>query len=440
MNILAPACNISNNGNEHVLLGVFPAHIVKGRCDFHADCSVYYVIGNRLDLQIEFAVPDDMEIHFGFQVATVAIKIPEKELITGNVREFRNGIATVQPLRMLIQNEKAKELRFNRATFKLINFNFTGFFGPRIPGTNSYKLEVGDWSIEMTNSPGVKDRFKELALTNGYGITHEVELYKSDKSEFDISDVDEFMIAFHDALSFANGGWIALHDLKGLDDEGVTISHRWSVNLCESWQSRISWLEKDNVKKFGVFLNSFYEASRNKELFDNIQQAIYWYVRSNRSSSGVDGGMILSISALERLSSFVVDADKEKFKNREKPLSKKIRSVSEELGIAVGIDDDSKLAKLRDSLVPPKGELSDIPLAITRIRNELVHPKRNIDEVIFKEALFPAWNTSQWLIEMIILRLIGYSDSYIDRRILGGFPQIKNVPWLESRANSSDLL
>ena len=181
-----------------------------------------------------------------------------------------------------------------------------------------------------------------------------------------------------------------------------------------------------------MFLNCFYNRYHDKERLDTLQKAIYWYVRSNRSSSGHDGGIILSVSALERLSNHVIEANKLSSGKELKRLSVKLRLAADYLGIPLGIDDNSGLADLRDYLessAKDNDEPSDIALAIVAIRNDLVHPKRNVDRVIFRASLFPACNTAQWLIEMMVLRLIGYSGLYVDRQVLGGAQKVRSVPW-----------
>lgn len=70
----------------------------------------------------------------------------------------------------------------------------------------------------------------------------------------------------------------------------------------------------------------------------------------------------------------------------------------------------------------------DGPDAVTKIRNELVHPKNRF-QVKLRPFLFEACQLAQLYTELTILRMAGYQGVYFNRlkrRYLGS---VESVPW-----------
>jgi len=70
--------------------------------------------------------------------------------------------------------------------------------------------------------------------------------------------------------------------------------------------------------------------------------------------------------------------------------------------------------------------------ALVQARNYLVHPtqsrsgkRRNAQ----KYSWYELWTAGQWLLELVILRLLGYSGEYQNRTRLRDFDRIERVPW-----------
>jgi hypothetical protein len=70
----------------------------------------------------------------------------------------------------------------------------------------------------------------------------------------------------------------------------------------------------------------------------------------------------------------------------------------------------------------------DGPEAIVLIRNELVHPERQLP-IKIGTVIAEAWNLSQWYAELMILRLSGYDGPYSNRLKRNWVGQVESVPW-----------
>lgn len=138
----------------------------------------------------------------------------------------------------------------------------------------------------------------------------------------------------------------------------------------------------------------------------------------------MDSGLILSQAALERISVAVLAASGKRVPQY---AHEKIRDACHELGIPVSLPKEfSELQKAKRL-----GAVSDSIDAITRVRNELVHPKRKM-KVKVGPLIVPCWQLSQWYIEMFLLKMSGYSGVYSNRLTAKWVGQVETVPWVSS--------
>jgi len=75
------------------------------------------------------------------------------------------------------------------------------------------------------------------------------------------------------------------------------------------------------------------------------------------------------------------------------------------------------------------GQWSDIPEAIAKYRNDLVHPKARIKSDNQHALTIEMWQLSVWYLELFMLRLIGYDGVYSNRLIAGWVGEVEEVPW-----------
>ena len=123
-----------------------------------------------------------------------------------------------------------------------------------------------------------------------------------------------------------------------------------------------------------------------------LREAIYWYAQSN-TASGANESLILAQTALELLSWHYFVIDEGMTKNRYKAIYKNADSKIRELLNRCQIPQDIpvsciKLKNLNLKSADDSNRLCDAPETITRLRNQIVHPKpdRIASEAAYMEA------------------------------------------------------
>jgi hypothetical protein len=74
----------------------------------------------------------------------------------------------------------------------------------------------------------------------------------------------------------------------------------------------------------------------------------------------------------------------------------------------------------------------DVADAVVQARNYLVHPTQSRSGKRRPQHVFDwyeLWVAAQWLLELVILRLLDYSGSYHNRTRLREIDRIERVPW-----------
>ncbi len=75
----------------------------------------------------------------------------------------------------------------------------------------------------------------------------------------------------------------------------------------------------------------------------------------------------------------------------------------------------------------------DAPHALTEIRNSFVHPEiKNRDKK--RSVVYETWQLGQWLLELSILSLCGYSSTYANRLSQKWVGEIEKVPWFKAKS------
>lgn len=281
-----------------------------------------------------------------------------------------------------------------------------------------------DWYIEIQELPNTRSLVKELRAKGGYGITHVGRLTRQDDCAFAISAAERALQELHLFLSFARGLWTPLILPVGYDANGIRIFEEWSSPLGTPWEPRSSWFDEHHGESLGMLYRGFTTLQHDPQLGKPLAAALYWYLRSNRAGKGVgvDSGIILSQAALERLSTaYLAKAGLSTGSNA----ADRLRRACRDLKLSTAIP---KVASPIYS-ARRKGVWSDVPDAITKVRNELVHPTARLNLTLGK-VISPTWILAQWYIELFILRLANYRGVYSDRLRARWRGEVRNVPWV----------
>jgi hypothetical protein len=323
--------------------------------------------------------------------------------------------------------------RLQSMTFHVVNF--LNFFGatdiihrPK-PGASQrlgrVVLAYDGWEIEIQALPSTSAIVEQLKKEGGHAITHVGSLRRSDGKTFLRSAVELIMKDLHLFLSFAHGAWTAPTLSVGFDAQGNTVVEEWGLPLSMPWESPRAWFDVHNGQTLAALYPGFMKLLRDPKLGRAVSSALYWYLRSNRGGdgAGVDSGVILSQAALETLTEAYLDSRKISLLP-EARAADRLREAFRDLRLPLAIPRDcSGVYAARRKKV-----WRDIPEAITKVRNELIHPHRRL-RIDLHNVVSDTWNLAQWCVELAVLRLSDYNGVY-GNRIRGRWVgQVEQVPW-----------
>ena len=313
--------------------------------------------------------------------------------------------------------------------FHLINF--PNFLSQEEEGAfpNSAILEDAEYEVQLLAVDDDEEVFKTLKAQGGFGNTHVGIITRLDGAPVSFEGASDTLRRVHCFLSFARGAWTGIALPVGVDDGGEVRWREFGMRPMERWSPRVSWLDRHNCQVLASAYRGFSTRWADEYWQSVLEKAIYWYLRSNNTSSGVDGGIILTQAALEymawtQLVEFDGTLSKEGFERL--PASDRLRLLLLRLEIPLAIP--TTLEALSD--VTPNAAW-DGPRTFTEVRNDLVHPVRKKGRFgVAKLPYFEAWTLGQWYLELVLLRLMGFDGVYHDRTRLGGWVgEVRPVPW-----------
>ncbi len=294
--------------------------------------------------------------------------------------------------------------------FGVLNFpEFWGEQDKKIQSNgNSYRrigamqLQADPWIVDITAAPNLSDVKKELAATGGYGITQTGTIKRTDGADFSVVDVERLLHGLSLFLSFARGAYCGLTLVKGKSRDGQVAWERWGADRVTGWFDPPSWFDRHHGHLLVEVFPGFWRRRQERE--EELRTVITLYLDSNLGGShgvGLDGGLILTQAALERLAHGV---------RGKKPGKRIARALVAnriaEKDLCIPSDLCPELARLATEHGWKHG-----PHALVAMRNEVVHPSRKYGR-LSSRACYEAWNLGQWYLELMLLRFFGASGDF----------------------------
>ena len=269
----------------------------------------------------------------------------------------------------------------------------------------SVLLQAGGWKIEITAVTALPDIEKKLKEKGGYAITHTGTVKRIDGGDFAAKYVEPLLSALRLFLSFARGAFCGLTLVVGKDCNGESAWEQWGTHRVTEWSSRPpSWFDRMNGYILSEAFPGFWELWQNNEQL--LRMVVDLYLNANLGSHGVgyDGGLMLSQAALERFSYYI----------KSNKAGVRIAGALMDIGVSEAALRISSENCPELAVLGRKHGWKHGPHALVEIRNNIVHPKgkyRNLG----RRAYYEAWNLAQWYLELTVLRLCGYENSYGNR-------------------------
>jgi hypothetical protein len=320
------------------------------------------------------------------------------------------------------------------ATAILHLFNFPDFRGGQYQATAApakcalLVLESEEWRISLQSLPNnaTHQAWERIKDEGGCFLTHVAKLESKDGKPFSGEEACEQRLLLTNFLSFTKGGQCSTVCEVGLDARGEKTWETFASPLISN--PPYSWFNPFKASQAELLFPLFAKRwQQSEEWKDCLRSTVYWYAQANTSggSPGIDAAIILAQSALERLAHHHLVVDKKMISpeglDRLKA-SDRLRLLFSSLNLPVGIGAATPdIQKFASSF-----KWVDAPHAMTDIRNELVHPVSKKQVV---DCFFDAWKLSLWYLELSVLALCGYDDTYTSRLAAKYVTESEKVPW-----------
>ena len=374
-----------------VILRMLPSPRLVIKCDLDlrdsdigpADFQQSYITATILDQQTEFIVGQ-----FTFPLGAGNLQAGMSLLPKGvpiSVHHTHDDIASVE--------------------FGVLNFpEFLGEQDKSIESNGSYN-RVGairvqadpSWVVDITAAPNLSEVKQSLDTTGGYGIAHSGTIERADGASFSTADVERLLHGLSLFLSFARGAYCGLALVKGRNRDGQVAWERWGADRVTGWFNPPSWFDKHHGHVLADVFPGFWRQYQQQE--QDLRRIMTLYLDSNLGRShgvGLDGGLILTQAAFERLS-HTVDG-KKPGKRIAKAL---VKNGIAEKALPIPTDSCPELAHLATKHGWQHG-----PHALVEIRNTIVHLKLGLGKISAR-AYYEAWNLGQWYLELMLLSRFG---------------------------------
>lgn len=335
--------------------------------------------------------------------------------------------AELKSLSEPLESAPAKQVK--EVTFALLDSPVTGNV-VREQRPKVAAFPCGRFDISLTDLSTAHREVADVVGSSPHILSDSGTIRERNGQAFSSDDARIALDTLHDALSFAAGRWVGIALVHAVNADGEPVWSRWGTSRMSSASPQPSWYDPRHPEWIQPLCDALLQAKSNDETWEPIRTALYWYVRSNTRGAGIDSSLILSQCALELLSWFVIvkrtAALSEQGYGQLSSASEKLRLALTLLGIPHEIP--AGLKKVRAL----RKDWRDVAEAVVQARNYLVHPTQSRSGKRHTPQDYPwyeLWICSQWLLELVILRLLGYAGNYRNRTRLTEFNAIERVPW-----------
>lgn len=302
-------------------------------------------------------------------------------------------------------------------------------------GARRAVLQAAPWRITLdaVREWTTDDAHRRLRASGGYAITHMGRLDREDGEPFDGQDADAHLEAFGWLLSFCRGAWTFPLLLVGKDAD--THEHRelWRCPKIDAATRNQSWFNRLSTEGFGV-LPGLVAKLGDAIWGEPVRNALHWYIVANKPGPvSIEGAIVLQQAAFELLAWTLLVEDRKVLSDdgiQKLWASDRIRRMLSACDIPLEIP-----TRLDDLLKVAKAEnWQDGPRATTEIRNAIVHssPKKRARILAHgPDARTDTWILGQWYLELVLLKLIGFTGRYSNRLSRGVCrgEEVEPVPW-----------
>lgn len=320
--------------------------------------------------------------------------------------------------------------------FQIVNFN--DFFTPGVYATPTFgfpphvaELLHGGWRLQLAAVPAFKDVFKSVGQAGGYIFTHLGRLERADGSLFAAPDSRAVLDALRRFLSFARGAACSLPVQWGTAADGSIAWEQWGGQPVDPWKGRDTWFDEHHGNLLSELFDAFAQTKADPDLADPFSLALHWYQNSNIRAGGMEGAIILGLTALDLLGAMVV-VDRAKAMSDAKYDKLYAKDKLENLLDVLKVPHSIPATLTNLSAFAASNSWPTAYEALAEIRHGYVHSNKKRRQVVLSAgnlATFEAWQLSLWYQELALLYLLGHQGEYRNRITAKSLGEVEKVPW-----------
>jgi hypothetical protein len=378
------------------------------------------------------SIIDDDEVNFSINEFKPSVFVVSSSIQLEPVKTKLKLVSKQNDIQIISNDkEKAKYIIFHIFNFFKVTLKddseVVAFNDGVMCRLNYFYLESKLYKIKIQSTRDTNSNIQDIDK-DGISRLTQVGRIEKKNSSISIEEYNKLQNTLTYFLSFSKGSWINPCCSIGKNKQEKQIFGILNSPKSE-WKSLDSWIDPlQNLSSISEFFPLFMDRWESERWKDTLEEVIYWFLNANDGSRGIDAGLILAQTALERLSfEYVVHEKKLLLVKGFKDLwaSDKFRILFSSLNIPLDIPVEliylTKEAK--------KDNWLDAPHALTVIRNSLVHPEHKkhgkYNFHIFKES----HTLSLWYLEIAILAICGFKGEYANRFKRGA---VEKVPYVTS--------
>jgi len=335
------------------------------------------------------SIIDDENIDFSVNQHKIDAFVISNQLQFSPVFAKIKWISKSESIQIILnRRKKAKKIIFHI-------FNFMDFRGAdsfvQLHNETMCRLEYIDlkwktYNIKIQSLPSTSDNIKYLKENSGYKIT-QVGSIEKQNGLISKEEQENLQLALRYFLSFTKGSWINPTCSVGIAKTEENIWYSFNSPNTD-WKSLSSWFDPHHASSVTEFFPLFMNLWDSERWQDTFKEVIYWFLNANDGSRGIDAGLILAQTALERLSFEYVVYEKKLLSTKgfkDIWASDKFRLLFSSLNLPLDIP--FSLSALCKKAKEKEHKWLDAPHALTEIRNSLVHPEHKNMENLKRMSL-----------------------------------------------------
>jgi hypothetical protein len=309
--------------------------------------------------------------------------------------------------------------------------------GERRRWLGRWVLEAEGWMITLDVRHDHSAVWIDLHESDVRVMTHVMQIRRVDGSAFTAEEAEPVLAAMNVGMSFALGRWVAPMLPVGLDGNGAAVWEEWRPSFCDPGRAAgVGWWYEQDHAALSDFLKLLITAFTDPYRRGRLWMQMVLAITAVGARGYLEHRIMVGFSGIEHLmwQNMVLAGLRTEKDYKKAEAGDKLRDVLTAASIPAGID--SSLQPVITSLATAKkaaGLKLDGAGTVAWIRNRLIHPKAGkLEAYQYPGLLIEVWLLLRHYLVLLILRSLGYQNSYRDLRILQGMASATiPVPWAD---------